>query len=372
MATDANAQKELNKAKKAIQHAVRTGLPLHRLSADMRFLLVKSLGFTSMSWLTDCFDSNHPSYKVAHGIAGFDGDDYDLSYSLAHMIFEQNRIAEDSASPTWFSVSSGLALRLMTTELDGITALSLKLPFRGFYVELPPNVVSHELDGIDRDLRSVFVTDGTTIDGRIYGGEVAGRRLVVTCNHCWTVGDFFACRDLWADVLLHDDSKCVSEAMGVSEYIDHVPGTIFGVRAGADAMCRAIQRLAVNLILYLQLPTADVQLENLEEIERLRSAKIPSSPSLRKAHKERLRRAESARVWNVGSKIVVDKRLREAVAAGNVLANGCIRAPSLVRGHWRNQAHGPGHSLRRLTWIEPHVRGVDIGTVLGGNDYDVR
>jgi hypothetical protein len=160
--------------------------------------------------------------------------------------------------------------------------------------------------------------------------------------------------------------------MGVSEHVAHAPGTIFGARADADAMCRAMQRLAVNLILYLQLPTADVHLENLEEIERLRVSKVPSSPSLRKAHKDRLRRAESARVWSVGSKIVVDKRLREAVAAGNVLANGCIRAPSLVRGHWRNQAHGPGHSLRRLTWIEPHVRGVDIGTVLSGNDYEVK
>ncbi|MGM1063106.1 hypothetical protein [Saccharothrix sp. Mg75] len=29
----------------------------------------------------------------------------------------------------------------------------------------------------------------------------------------------------------------------------------------------------------------------------------------------------------------------------------------LVRGHWRNQAHGPDRSLRRLVWINPQVRG---------------
>lgn len=29
----------------------------------------------------------------------------------------------------------------------------------------------------------------------------------------------------------------------------------------------------------------------------------------------------------------------------------------MVRGHWRDQPCGPGNSLRRLTWIDPHVKG---------------
>ncbi|MDU0295108.1 hypothetical protein NUG22_38420, partial [Saccharothrix longispora] len=29
----------------------------------------------------------------------------------------------------------------------------------------------------------------------------------------------------------------------------------------------------------------------------------------------------------------------------------------LVRGHWRNQPHGPDRSLRRLVWINPQIRG---------------
>lgn len=31
----------------------------------------------------------------------------------------------------------------------------------------------------------------------------------------------------------------------------------------------------------------------------------------------------------------------------------------IVRGHWRNQAYGPAHSLRRPTWINPHIKGPD-------------
>jgi hypothetical protein len=31
----------------------------------------------------------------------------------------------------------------------------------------------------------------------------------------------------------------------------------------------------------------------------------------------------------------------------------------MVDGHWRNQPHGPNHSLRKLTWIAGHIKGPD-------------
>ena len=36
----------------------------------------------------------------------------------------------------------------------------------------------------------------------------------------------------------------------------------------------------------------------------------------------------------------------------------------VVRGHWRNQAHGPGHTLRRLQWIEPYWKGPEKAIIL--------
>lgn len=36
----------------------------------------------------------------------------------------------------------------------------------------------------------------------------------------------------------------------------------------------------------------------------------------------------------------------------------------LVRGHWRQQAHGPGHSLRKPIWIEPFWKGPEEARVL--------
>lgn len=43
----------------------------------------------------------------------------------------------------------------------------------------------------------------------------------------------------------------------------------------------------------------------------------------------------------------------------------------VVGGHWRNQAHGPGHSLRRQQWIPAHVKGPDGAPLLSTEKVNV-
>jgi len=45
----------------------------------------------------------------------------------------------------------------------------------------------------------------------------------------------------------------------------------------------------------------------------------------------------------------------------------------MVRGHWRLQPCGPNRSLRRPTWVVPHIKGPDDAPLLGGEKvYSVR
>lgn len=37
----------------------------------------------------------------------------------------------------------------------------------------------------------------------------------------------------------------------------------------------------------------------------------------------------------------------------------------IVRGHWRHQACGPGHSERRLIWVDQHLRGPEDAEIKG-------
>lgn len=58
----------------------------------------------------------------------------------------------------------------------------------------------------------------------------------------------------------------------------------------------------------------------------------------------------------------VRKHVLEALAEGK--AGHVPRVQFLVRGHWRQQAHGAGRAMRKTIWIEPHWKGPEAGKVL--------
>lgn len=64
----------------------------------------------------------------------------------------------------------------------------------------------------------------------------------------------------------------------------------------------------------------------------------------------------------VGNDVRVDVRS----AVGDYVAGGGVppAVQSLVRGHWKRQAHGPGGALRRWIQIEPYWRGPEEGPVV--------
>ena len=74
------------------------------------------------------------------------------------------------------------------------------------------------------------------------------------------------------------------------------------------------------------------------------------------------------RVWLVGNEIKLPKEIREAARTAARTGEGRrpwhVSARFIVRGHFRDQPYGPGHSLRRKQWISPFWKGGDAPTVL--------
>lgn len=70
--------------------------------------------------------------------------------------------------------------------------------------------------------------------------------------------------------------------------------------------------------------------------------------------------------FRVGRPIKLGPQLRDAIREG--LRGGAswkLTSKFVVRGHWRNQAYGPQHSLRMRKWIEPYWKGPEnIGEAL--------
>lgn len=71
-----------------------------------------------------------------------------------------------------------------------------------------------------------------------------------------------------------------------------------------------------------------------------------------------------AKHWAVGRTIKIDPKLVNAVRMGSREVAFRLKHRHIVRGHYRNQAHGPARSLRTKKWIAPHWRGPEEGAAL--------
>jgi len=85
-------------------------------------------------------------------------------------------------------------------------------------------------------------------------------------------------------------------------------------------------------------------------------AKTPRLVERTEAHDTRATRRRAARKGITTPVVLFDIRPNEYTGGG-------VERPTnwshrwIVGGHWRNQPHGPGGTLRRPTWIAPHVKG---------------
>lgn len=64
----------------------------------------------------------------------------------------------------------------------------------------------------------------------------------------------------------------------------------------------------------------------------------------------------------IGEDVKVD--VRDAIRSYIRSGGSSPTVQSLVRGHWKRQAHGPNHSLRKLIHVEPYWRGPEDGPVV--------
>ncbi len=106
----------------------------------------------------------------------------------------------------------------------------------------------------------------------------------------------------------------------------------------------ALGRLALNVCLALSDP------DNVKEVGS-------SHARYKAAGRDPRTGPPEQRVYQLGKPIKVDCRHAVQNWLEGTRASSTVNVQFLVRGHWRNQAHGPKHSLRRRQWIEPFWKG---------------
>lgn len=105
----------------------------------------------------------------------------------------------------------------------------------------------------------------------------------------------------------------------------------------------------INAIFYLNSSSKEVDYVELkQEVEQ------------GKTDVNRSTRVSKIPYYAVGKTIVISKQGGKPVPENNMVQQGkdkVLDKQWLVRGHWRNQAHGEKLLLRKLIWIQPYLKG---------------
>lgn len=111
-------------------------------------------------------------------------------------------------------------------------------------------------------------------------------------------------------------------------------------------------RIILNAVLYLSSDQAELKALKTPRAElEARAATILSAPKRKKALRE-------ARKYSALDYIEVGASVEMISGASNHGGKPSVRF--MVRGHWRNQAHGTGNAERKLIWIRPFYKGPDV------------
>jgi hypothetical protein len=289
-------------------------------------------------------------------------------------------------------VSPELAGQLKDTELRGLRAEDLRLPYESIYIQVPKeaglkiwNEDTHWHDTIGiyiTEERSMSESDEYRRRGsNAETGNLRGWRILVIGQdkaEKYEAGDdalsFF--RILLKDgTKLEDILKTTSKDMQWD--MDHNPDSTWDEKMNEDWEQQF--RWAMNVVLYATWEEPGEHWIANKEARKLweRIKKVPSNSKKRKSLDRKFQTIDKQRRIQLGTKIVVDRKrganTDDAEKSGTQKkASGGLRVKTRVSGHWKRQVHGPRRSRRRLQWIEPHWRNLDGLTPARSPSHELR
>lgn len=379
----------------------KRGDPVHRpLAAVRTATTVAMFGHkvpTNLRWISDFFNEDswlfEPFLMLNAGSMMAAGPENHATLNAA-LCFTILKCLETSDTPSWFEIKDDLAHALLATKLKGVKAGDVKLPLPGFYLELPPGVMTLRNDTTgEHTVRSISVCEGATTPEdeadrdltyfEYPSGVAYGRRLLIMV-YCEPNENSQTPEDdhlLYFSLPLHDENRTVEEMLEHDQRVsgpnpdnDKIGGTIAGVPRTHAQLRDVLRSFVVNFLIYLSSPEADVEHKNAERIRQLRKGKGKKS-ARKRAIVERL---QAEPFWVVGSSVVIAPGVRESVRCAGT-PRGAQRAVNVqVMGFWRRQWHGkktaekPRGQEWSWKWIRPYVRNRVEGAPVLGHEYKLK
>ena len=226
-----------------------------------------------------------------------------------------------------FDLSPDFVAAMLLTDPSEIDLPTLKLPFRGMLFMIPSDFATGA-EGTSYTKIHVVETD----DSRIFNADEASK-----------AGEKHPAIVIYATNGTHLLSTVAPRAELSWAVLEELPDD---VTLDLDKDARTtIQRVVLGALAYA---TA---------VDRAITERFPAAPKKR-------RDQPSIAHWTIGRTIKIDPEFVRIARSGAREIAFCIKSRFVVRGHYRNQAHGPNRALRTSKWIAMHWKGPEEGARL--------
>lgn len=235
-----------------------------------------------------------------------------------------------------FDLSPDFVAAMLLTDPSEIDLSSLKLPFRGMLFMIPDRFA---IGAEGTSYTKIHVVE--TEDSRFFDADAVpkgGESLVE-----WKGQEKHPAIAIYATDGIRLLATVASRSTLSWAALEELPDD---VTHDLDKEARTtIQRVVLGALAYT---TA---------VDRAITERFPGAPKKR-------RDQPSITHWTIGRTIKIDPELVRIARSGAREIAFRIKSRFVVRGHYRNQAHGPARSLRTSKWIAPHWKGPEEGAVL--------
>jgi len=225
-----------------------------------------------------------------------------------------------------FYIAPDLAQMLQNTETGAVDSSWLKLPFNYVLLQLPLGAMAlTHVDGSLHPVQSLLVSSATDVNNT--------PMLIAVAIYGDAYGTF---------------AMEIREGRSVKEAAANV------VNDKSDPGVKAAIELLTGIVCYIS------------SRRELKESDSPGKELMAAAHRKKSskkrakieRRANEHGLWPryiLGEGIVITDE--HGNPASTFESGRTINCRFMVRGHWRNQAYGPGRSKRKLLWIKPFWKG---------------
>lgn len=293
--------------------------------------------------------------------------------SLMNMLHHIHRFSKQRMV---FRFEEALTAKLLHTDLTKVDSFFVRSPFSSIYIAIPHNkelFIPNEVTGLHRVL-GIYVSYLDEIPSEemhLGSGGTASELENVKENTPIKVLRILAIAEKNENAL-HDKDDATFYMTMIFRSGDVMPQVevlldkfVSKETIKHRSLLKKLFVFVTNALLYITSPAADLVLIGAK-FDKEKPGKGPS----------RAPKNSKIDVISTGSKVYISHEYRMKYRNGQMdslpAVDVTINTPMwIVRGHYRNQAHGKGRSLRTLIWIQPHIKGKGLDDTLQQREYTV-